>query len=543
MHASLAPRVLDLRFLDELLAELVVERIPSASNLPLAKRVAEVKERFGGALAAFRPDRVEAAVRQALSDTGKLRPSQRFLLAHSLAKQIDGLGGRSILDIEHVAQQLLNSWESAARDQTLKLSHWRGLFHSYMQAPASDWQKRLRLLLARTLESVVKRRRRPPAWLDTLSRHEHLLGDEPCLPYVDEIAAGEHVLLADLRDHVDIPPTSWFWQQLKSRLFQQIASIGEVAFRASIDAFLELDRLIPQVSDELLKAILERYDAGRDRSIHPSLMDFSLKAWGSPQLARNAKWGLCRSSVRQMVNSWLAKDDLEDFYRLCNTEKMVDERRLEFWLRFKDQMSYTQILLGGRLRSSRDPDVRTFIAKKGERLGDLTASTSANNAILMQIGGWLFIEFSEVGTAARAIRLSDGVIKTGMDSYPLTTLRHTGDQWTHQPSATWEEKFLGLLRELGVSPDDSKVKMSVRMPSGFQRGVTPKSSSAQVPTEDPMVSKLKSMGLRVIDNRPKGGALWVFASPGTTAEKLAQIRKIRSMGFRWKESKRGFYLP
>lgn len=540
MHAPLKTRMLDLGFLDMLLAELVLERIPSASDLPLAERVAEVKERFGGTSAAIRSDRVEAAARQALSAVGKLRPSHRFVLAHSLAQPIDGLGGRSVLDHERVAQQLLNDWESAARDQVLKLSHWRGLFRSYMQAPAGDWQKRLRLLLSRTLEPVVKRRRGRPAWLDTLTRHEHLLGDEPCLPYVDEMVAGEHGLLADLRDHVDIPSTSWFWQQLKSRLFQQIASIGEVAFRASIDAFLELDRLIPLVGDELLKAILERYDAGKDRSLHPSLMDFSLKVWGSPQLARNTKWDLCRPSVRQMVNSWLAKDDLEDFYRLCNTEKMVDERRLEFWLRFKDQMTYTQILLGGRLRSSRDPDVRAFIAKKGERLGDLTASTSANNAILMQIGGWLFIEFSEVGTAARAIRLSDGVIKTGMDFYPLTTLRHTGDQWTHQPSASWEEKFLGLLRDVGVSPDDSKVNKSMRTPSASERGVTPKPTPAQVPTEDPMVSKLKSMGLEVIDNRPKGGALWVYTTRGTTAEKLAQIR---SMGFRWKDSKQGFYLP
>lgn len=531
---------LDLRFLDEMLAELVQERIPSASDLPLAGRVAEFKERFGGTSAVIRSDRVEAAARQALSDIGKLRSSHRFVLAHSLAQPIEALGGRSVLDHERVAQQLLNDWESAAREKVLKLSHWRGLFRSYMQAPAGEWQKRLRLLLSRTLEPVVKRRRGRPAWLDTLVQHEHLLGDEPCLPYVDEMVAGEHDLLADLREHVDVPDTSWFWQQLKSRLFQQIASIGEAAFRASIDAFLELDRLIPLVSDDLLKAILERYDSGKDRSVHPSLMGFSLKVWGSPQLARNTKWDLCRSSVRQMVNSWLAKDDLEDFYRLCNTEKEVDERRLEFWLRFKDQMTFTQILLGGRLRNSRDPDVRTFIAKKGERLGDLTASTSANNAILMQIGGWLFIEFSEVGTAARAIRLSDGAIETGMDFYPLTSLRHIGSQWTHQPSATWEEKFLGLLRDVGVAPDDSNINKSPRVSSSVRSEASQCPAAINQPKGDPLVNKLKGLGLEVIDNRPKGGALWVYTGKGATAEVLAQVRNL---GFRWKESKRGFYLP
>ena len=539
MHAPLTRRMLDLSFLDMLLAELVLERIPSASDLPLAEQVAEVKERFGGTSAAIRSDRVEAAARQALSDMGKLRSSHRFVLAHSLAQPIEALGGRSVLDHEQVAQQLLNDWESAARDRVLKLSHWRGLFRSYMQAPAGEWQKRLRLLLSRTLEPVVKRRRSRPAWLDALSQHEHLLGDEPCLPYVDQMVAGEHDLLADLREHVDIPSTSWFWQQLKSRLFQQIASIGEAAFRASIDAFLELDRLIPLVSDDLLKAVLERYDAGKDRSVHPSLMDFSLKAWGSPQLARNSKWGLCRPSVRQMVNSWLAKDDLEDFYRLCNTEKEVDERRLEFWLRFKDQMTFTQILLGGRLRNSRDPDVRAFIAKKGERLGDLTASTSANNAIVMQIGGWLFIEFSEIGTAARAIRLGDGSIKTGMESYSLTSLRHIGEQLTHLPHP-WEEKFLRILREKGFTPDDAKPRSSPPAPSGYRAEQTPRPNPPDQPRGDPLVNKLKGMGLEVVDNRPKGGALWVYTSRSTTAEVLSQIR---SLGFRWKDNKKGFYLP
>lgn len=532
---------LDWQFLDALVAGLAHDRLPPPEQLPLAARVAEIRQRLGSARAsAMSKRRVELAAKLAVSDIAGLQARHRFVLSHALAQRIDALGGKSILEYERIAHQLMCDWESAAKVGALKLSHWRGLFRSYMQAPEGEWQNRLRTLLLQTIDTVVKHRQRRPAWLDTLMRHEHLLGTEPCMPYVDEMIAGKHTLLADLREYVDIPATSWFWQQLKARLFKHIGAMREAAFRASIESLLALNDLIPQVRDDLLKTVLERYDAGTDRSLHRALMDFALEAWKSPQLERHQHWNLCRPSVRQMVCGWLAKDDLEDFYRLCNDERQVDERRLEFWLRFKDQMGFTQILLGSRFRYSRDRDVLAFIAKKKGRLGDLTASTSDNNAILMQIGGWLFIEFSKIGTACRAIRLDADDLKTGKSVYALTTLRQTGEQWTHQPSTSWEEKFLSQLRGKGIAPDGAA---AVKARSGAA-ATTATPIRAHLPATDvdggaSMISKLKRMGLRVVDNRTRGGTVWAYADSSPTPD---VVRALRAMGFHYKESKGGFYL-
>lgn len=536
MHASLSVFERHLRVLDQFVAELERNRIPLAADLPLAMRLAELHKSLGAASSAsVSKSRVEAAIQIAIKDVSTLQARHRFVLSHALAQPVDTLGGKSLLNKPRVVNHLLNGWESAALTGDLKLSHWRGLFRSYMQAPDGEWQQRLLKLLSRTIKPVVKQRKRRPAWLDTLLRHEHLLSQNPCRLYINELLAGEYQLLADLTEYIDIPATSWFWQQLKVRLFEKIWSMSESTFRASIESLLKAESFIPQVGDGLLKEVLERYESGKDPSMHRVLMDFALETWGSPQLERHRSWDICRPAVRQMVCAWLAKDDLEDFYRLCSSEQGVDERRLQFWLRFKNQMTFTQILLGARLRKSHDSDVKEFLRKKKGRLGDLTASTSTNNAILMKIGGWVFIEFSEIGTACRAMRLNSKTQGLGKSSYALTDLRHTGEQWIHMPSPTWEDKFLKQLGDKGITPDGV---VSDRLVSGRPSRVIGASSKA-ISDEDPMLDEIKAFGMRVVDNRAKGGTVWVYGEQGISAD---VAKKLHAMGFRFKESKGGYYL-
>src|SRR5690606_28291342 len=121
----------------------------------------------------------------------------------------------------------------------------------------------------------------------------------------------------------------------------------------------------------------------------------------------NPLWNMVSTATKKMVCGWLAQEDLEDFYELCKDDGEVDERRLEFWLCFKEQMSYTMILLGTDLRYSRARDVTEFIARKGDRVGDLTRAQPGNNAILMCIGGWLFVEFSKTGNACFGFPISE----------------------------------------------------------------------------------------------------------------------------------------
>ena len=516
--------------------------------------VEAVRERYGNGQAGLvTEDRVEAAI-VSLAKNPEPGRRQQFVLAHALAQPVKVLGGRTVLQTP-IGDQLLASWEREAGMGKLKSSHWRGLFRSYMQAEQGEACQRLQKLLVSSLSSLAKGRLPVPAWLSSVRRHEGLLGDAPCSPYVEELVDGATVRLDDLSDEVDLPDASWFWVSLREATLLQIDALDEPFFKDRLEQLLSLPERIPNSRDEILAALLDRYSQCNDRVRHLQLMEFALDAWGSPQLKSNKLWAFVSDDARQMVCGWLAQEDLEDFYRLCKGTRQVDDRRLKFWLRFKEQMGYTQILLGGQLRSSRDLDIRDFIQKKKGRVGDLTSGPATNNAILMQIGGWLFVEFSETGNACYAYPVGDVAIELGRRSYSLSQLKQSTKslrRLSHiDGHETWEQKFQTSLRQVGVQPDDglparTKRDVSVRktpvrtnprpvVPDRYKSGWG--SAKAELGAER-LLASLRGLNVLVVDNRAKGGAIWAYQNgyPFPHAE-------LRALGMKYKADKEGFYWP
>jgi hypothetical protein len=474
------------------------------------------------------------------------------VLAHALAQPVRVLNGRTVLQAA-VGNQLLAHWEGAANRGQLKASHWRGLFRSFLQAEESEACQRLRKILVGSLKSVGKDRAQAPAWLSGVRRHEGLLSDSPCGPYIEELVEGKTARLDDLSAEVDIPNASWFWASLRVAALLQIAGLGESSFKERLPHLLSLPGRIPNSRDEILAALLNRYSQCNDRARHVPLMEFALDAWGSPQLKSNKLWTFVGNDARQMVCGWLAQEDLEDFYRLCKGTGQVDDRRLRFWLRFKEQMGYTQILLGGYLRYSRDGDIREFIQKKKGRVGELTSGTATNNAILMQIGGWLFVEFSETGNACYAYPVGEAAIELGRKSYSLGQLKPSARslmRLLHKDGhETWEQKFQSSLRQVGIRPDElattpqaapapaQPIRHNPRpaVPDVYKSGWG--NANPKIGAEELLVS-LRRLDVRVVDNRPKGGAIWAYPNgyPVPHAE-------LRALGMKFKADKEGFYWP
>ena len=520
----------------------------------LAQAVEAVSQRYcNGQAGLVTKDRVEAAV-IALRLSPELGRRQLFVLAHALAQPLPVLRGRTALQ-DDIGRQLLSHWEHEAERGQLKSSHWRGLFRSYMQASQGEECQRLRQLLLGTLKSLGKDRLSPPLWLSAVRRHAGLLGATPCAPYVEELIEGESSRLDDLATEVSLPDASWFWTELRDAALEQIEALSESKFRKRIDHVLSLPDRIPNSRDEILAALITRYALCSDRARHIQLMEFALDAWGSPQLKSNRLWGLVRDDARQMVCGWLAQEDLEDFYRLCKGTRQVDDRRLKFWLRFKEQMGYTQILLGGQLRYSRDADTREFIQKKKGRIGELTSGPATNNAILMQIGGWLFIEFSETGNACYAYPAGEGAIELGRKSYSLSQLKPAARslrRLLHMDGhEKWEQKFLASLHQVGIQPD-------VTMPTGSRRVVRAPDvapaiaspgiahdtnsgswrTSASSEAAEALLKRLREMNVRIVDNRAKGGVIWAYPSDGTFP-----YGELRALGMKFKSDNQWFYWP
>jgi len=265
----------------------------------------------------------------------------------------------------------------------------------------------------------------------------------------------------------------------------------------------------------------------RDRTRHNVLLEYSLSVWRSPQLASSVSWSQVRPEAKQMVCAWLAEQDLRDFYELCQGEQQVDEERLEYWLRYKYQITFSQIVLGSALRESQDRDARDFRRRHEGRLAFLTGATSSNNAMLMRIGDWLFVEFSETGNACYGYKVDRLPFKTGVQSYAIGDLRNPqtidrlkGCRLIHR--GNWQyDTFDPALRERGIRPDPEEVVDTRGKPR------IPAAISAVIPSR--LLSDIYRAGGKVSDGRPDGGYLVVRLS-GASTSMDAELRRI---GFKW----------
>lgn len=364
--------------------------------------------------------------------------------------------------------------------------------------------------------------------MDTALRHRALFSNNPCADYAAELIDGKKALLDDLTGEINVPAGSWFWRTLAETFCKHLAGLSDSAFYARIEFSLTLAQgLFQQSRDKVLGTVLDRLSESGNRPRHNQLLEYSLSVWRSPQLAASVSWGQVRPAAKQMVCAWLAEQDLRDFYELCQGDQQVDEERLEYWLRFKYQITFSQIVLGTSLRESSARDARDFRRRHEGRLAFLTGTTSSNNAMLMQIGNWLFVEFSEKGNACYGYKIDRLPFKTGAQSYAIGDLRNPqtidrlrGCRLIHR--GAWQlEIFDPALQERGIRPDPEEVIGALGKPR------IPAAIAAVIPSR--LLGDIHSRGGKVSDNRPNGGLLTIRVPPGNSSIDS----ELRRLGFRW----------
>jgi hypothetical protein len=517
----------------------------------LRRQIERIRRRFGeGHKDLVTHDRVNAAVAK-LRERGVhgLNSRERYVLAYGLAQETAALRGRALLADTALVSPLLASWRRDCDQGRLRSAVWRGLFRSYLQAPVGPAAEQLRVLLNGSLAGILRRAHERTPWLQVLRRHAGLLGKSPCSAYVSELLDGRREKLDELVRDLPPPPPSWFWEALVAALADQIVHLEDAQFRRRMEFILKLTEM-PQLQlhrDQVLANVLDRYAGTRDRARDAGLLLFALEHWKSPQLKSSLKWNAVRPSTRQMVCGWLAQEDLEDFYRLCQDERQVDERRLAYWLRFKDQIGFSQIVLGSRLFWSREPDMRAFRERKSGRLAQLSGTVADNNAILMQIGEWLFVEFSARGNACYPYRIDEVPFETGSTVYSLGELkdvnavtRSRAHKLIHNGS--WEDAFDQALAEFRVRVNtgtDSSAHTVCRSPqlTGRRFSGSPDSGPWKHILPNALALALRRAGWKIEDLRDKGGSLWVY--PGRAASDTLH-RALTGAGFRLKPG-RGYH--
>ena len=336
------------------------------------------------------------------------------------------------------------------------------LLYSYFAVEKSEIDKcpnnwvALRAILNTHRSTLFQSTPRPKQWLTTLSDYPEVLSNEPSKRFIqDFLHSGNNSVSTQLAS-LNIAPNSWFWQSLIEACIKSIRNMAEDDFIAMIPHFLRLQQQNQLYTTEILKALLERYAATSQRGlVHEGLKQVSLTHWGNPQYDAAAGWKNVSESTKNMVIQWFVRADLEAFFRLFS--HTADVHRFDYWIKFIDKISFSQIFLGSAAWSSKNHEHKAFREKNRGRLKELVGSSPSNNAFLLKIDNIYIVDFSDTGNACYGY--SQLPFNTERRSTSISDLKNKqrsvfkndyneGMGLSH--AGNWEKRFDERLAEIGI---------------------------------------------------------------------------------------------
>lgn len=429
----------------------------------------------------------------------------------------------------------------------LKRREWKALCSSYFAYPNEIPEQNphwcvLRGHIAQGYSVVKAAIRREKSWMKTIEFYHDIFTPQAGGVISRQFLAGDSSSLSSLEKIAQIPDSSWLWKRIFTVLLAQLETLDDAQFLDKINWLLDLATQWIRFRDDIMRATLTRYydSAYRDQA-HTALKLAALEYWDNPQLkSQQNKWHqYVAEPVAAMVRGWLAKQDLMHFFELLRGNGDVDQARLHYWLRFANQMGFTRIVMGPDAWQDRGSDFVKFREENKGRLSYLRAGRSFDNAMIMQINDYLFVEFSGTGNAMYAYRA--GQAPFNPESRTLDINYHLKDQgrcvlrMPHAPRAEgynkvritgWMLKYDDELRKLGI-------RWMAEEPVKFvDKKVLSPTSQADIkiinPMRDTAIQRLlESTSCIVSDNRQNGGSLSVqLKSPDETTE-----RELLRLGF------------
>lgn len=490
----------------------------------------------------------------------------------------DEVAGREpVLEDANTYQIVHQHFTNEIRYGQLPRKCWFGLANGYfgyansMPEENPHWRQ-LAALLKQGFEQLSSLQRRERPWVAAIKPHLDLFGNRPGERLAKALAEGDSTSWQALQKYLPIPESSWLWGRIIAAHLEYVTSLDDAAFLEQIPTTLQLAATRPAHLDTILAAQLTRYAASRQRDLtEHRLQDLALQQWGNPQIGqRVGRWQMHVSDdVRRMVLKWFARDDLTHFFSLLQGERQVDQNRLNYWMRFVDQMAYTRVVLGTSALENRSPEFQEFKQKNKGRYSKLAGGTREDNAFIMQIGRYYFVEFSKTGNACYyydTTQTGDGLL---VDTPTLDRLKsHAGKKFNHMSG--WETKTDRLLASLGIFPDPTTAaapaktvaprtvsnSASARPAASFDShadkfappAATPRSAS-RAEKEHPVVERLITEArqfvrqsrsfhrLRENDKRNVGGAFWFE----TELLEWDLDKQLKRLGFTYRNG-RGYWI-
>lgn len=464
----------------------------------------------------------------------------------------------SVIGDEELLRQLLKQVDDERKQPRRFRKCYQGLMHSYFSYPVLEEEAEQVVKNWKILQRYLGNRRElalsatnTPTWLAMLDKHANLLTSKPCEPYAADLLQGDRKTLEIAAEGIGISRTSWIWQEAIITTVKTATEVdSDSDFRQRVDTLLNLlvsesDR---KLSESLLlrclALILIRYARCTEKPEHPRLRDVAVQHIGNPWLKR-AAWDayVKNDNARKMVDGWLKRRLITDFFALLSEDGAADQRRLNYWLRFEPVIEDMWFALGPHARYATTTDFREMRKRMEGRLHYLSGQASSfNNAFLMKIGEFLVVEFGVTGNATYIFNAGDSKIdfsKREMNIYRLKGKNHVG-RLVHM--SDWEYTFdHWLCPRIGWHPKTGKQPV---VATGLASAHSSASSVAkQFPQRQPtsktlgdikqVLDLIKQLDLKYEDNRGKGGPFWIR----TGDQNIYLNDRLSRMGFRYTANK------
>ena len=331
------------------------------------------------------------------------------------------------------------------------------LLYSYFSFQAKELEKQpdswvqLRNILNTNKSLVFKNSTRRKRWMTTLIDNSEVLTTEPTKKFVREFLqdSNDNTVAYEL-ESLRISANSWFWDDLIRSAIKSIKTMNEDEYLQNIPRFLVLLEKNKIYTTTILAALLERYASTSQREkAHEVLKHLALDQWGNPQYESLAGWNNVNADTKKMVIQWFVRADLEAFFKLFS--RTADVNRFNYWIKFIDQISFSQIFLGPEALYSQRHEHMSFRHLNRGRLKELIGSTPSNNAFLLKIDNVYVIDFSDTGNACFLFNiLPYKEISPKIHVRDLKNYTHKGyiDKLGHIGS--WGERFDQRLAEIGI---------------------------------------------------------------------------------------------
>lgn len=243
-----------------------------------------------------------------------------------------------------------------------------------------------------------------------------------------------------------------------------------------------------------------RYSKCLEHPEHPGLRDASLQWIGNPWISTTA-WDahVQHEPARKMVEGWLKRRLIKDFFESLAQDGGADLRRLNYWLKWEPEITDMWFVLGDDARRNR---TEAFLAVRKRMVGRerfLDDPNDQNSAFVMRIGPLVVIEFGVTGNACYAFAASD--FKTDLDTKTLSVhalkQKICATRLSHMHR--WESRFDYELKKLlqsvpsskGTMKSADKARTSAAIPA--VKALVPRSAPiAQVTTHPPVTIKAQT---------------------------------------------------